>query len=114
MKTGVAGTLIQSIYSGILSMFDMGKEKLPYHKNCSCALHKSNTSCSNLCPGRRNISVPTKQLWKECSSSIDKSIRLLIRNVPRLFSLCMKNISIEYEIAHETFSISTHIKHIRS
>ncbi|KAF9614441.1 hypothetical protein IFM89_018586 [Coptis chinensis] len=71
METGVAGALLQCVYSGSISIFDMEMERRPYHKNCTCALHSSKKNCSNLCPQRRQISVPTKQFWKECSLSLE-------------------------------------------
>ncbi|PIA45666.1 hypothetical protein AQUCO_01600115v1 [Aquilegia coerulea] len=65
MESKVAGALLQCVYNGSISMSDMEIERRPYHKNCNCALHRSNKNCSNLCPQRRMISVPIKQLWKE-------------------------------------------------
>ncbi|PIA45667.1 hypothetical protein AQUCO_01600116v1 [Aquilegia coerulea] len=73
METGVAGALLQCVYNGSISVFDTEIERRPYHKNCSCAFHRTAKNSSNICPHRRKISVPTKQLWKECSLSIKGS-----------------------------------------
>ncbi|KAF5180036.1 hypothetical protein FRX31_030380 [Thalictrum thalictroides] len=69
MESGVAGALLQCVYNGSISMFDMEIDRRPYHKNCDCALHKSKKNSSNQCSHRRKISVPTKQLWKDYSMS---------------------------------------------
>ncbi|KAF5180033.1 hypothetical protein FRX31_030377 [Thalictrum thalictroides] len=74
MESKVAGALLHCVYDGSISMFDMEIERRPYHKNCTCALHKSNKNCSNLCPQRRKTSVLIKQLWKECSLSMDGNL----------------------------------------
>ncbi|BFG39493.1 hypothetical protein CerSpe_257670 [Prunus speciosa] len=49
-------------------MQDMEVERRPYHKNCTCALHKSKGGvCSNACPQKRNISFPKKLSWTDGS-----------------------------------------------
>ncbi|KAI5320720.1 hypothetical protein L3X38_040428 [Prunus dulcis] len=40
-SAGVAGMMFQCVFEGSLSMRDTEIERRPYHKNCSCALHKS-------------------------------------------------------------------------
>ncbi|KAF9614439.1 hypothetical protein IFM89_018584 [Coptis chinensis] len=73
METGVTGARFQCNYDGSISMFDMEIEQRPYHKNCSCAMHNSKNNRSSQCPHQRKISISTKQLWKECSLSIDRT-----------------------------------------
>ncbi|KAH0970222.1 hypothetical protein GBA52_022378 [Prunus armeniaca] len=65
-SAGVAGMMFQCVFEGSLSMRDTEIERRPYHKNCSCALHKSKEgACSNAC--QRNISFPKKQSWSDGS-----------------------------------------------
>ncbi|CAL9026414.1 unnamed protein product [Prunus brigantina] len=40
-SAGVAGMMFQCVFEGSLSMQDSEIERRPYHKNCSCALHRS-------------------------------------------------------------------------
>ncbi|KAL6221592.1 hypothetical protein ACLB2K_004988 [Fragaria x ananassa] len=57
------------MFEGSLSIRDTGIERRPYHKNCNCALHKSNAaSCSNAF--RNPISFPIKQSWTDNSLGI--------------------------------------------
>ncbi|BFG38636.1 hypothetical protein CerSpe_249100 [Prunus speciosa] len=47
-SAGVAGMMFQCVFEGSLSMRDSEIERRPYHKNCSCALHRSEgDACSN-------------------------------------------------------------------
>ncbi|ONH98559.1 hypothetical protein PRUPE_7G254400 [Prunus persica] len=63
-SAGVAGMMFQCVFEGSLSMRDSEIELRPYHKNCSCALHRSEGGvCSNAC--QRNISFPKKQPWSD-------------------------------------------------
>ncbi|ONH98556.1 hypothetical protein PRUPE_7G254100 [Prunus persica] len=65
-SAGVAGMMFQCVFEGSLSMRDTEIERRPYHKNCSCALHKSKWgACSNAC--QRNISFPKKHSWSDGS-----------------------------------------------
>lgn len=53
--------MLQCVLEGSISMHDMEVEHRPYHRNCSCAMHKVKGSCSNACPQQMNISFPKKQ-----------------------------------------------------
>ncbi|PQQ06121.1 hypothetical protein Pyn_40598 [Prunus yedoensis var. nudiflora] len=65
-SAGVAGMMFQCVFEGSLSMRDSEIERRPYHKNCSCAPHRSEGDvCSNAC--QRNISFPKKQSWSDGS-----------------------------------------------
>ncbi|CAB4288763.1 unnamed protein product [Prunus armeniaca] len=65
-SAGVAGMMFQCVFEGSLSARDSEIERRPYHKNCSCALHKFEGGvCSNAC--QRNISFPKKQSWSDGS-----------------------------------------------
>ncbi|KAK3025807.1 hypothetical protein RJ639_040713 [Escallonia herrerae] len=41
MSTAAAEMMLHCVLGGTLSMHDMNIERRLYHKNCSCALHKS-------------------------------------------------------------------------
>ncbi|KAJ4958811.1 hypothetical protein NE237_025922 [Protea cynaroides] len=63
MESGAVEGLIQSVFEGCISMKDMEIERRPYHRNCSCALHKrtreggSSKACS-LCG---KVSFPVRR-----------------------------------------------------
>ncbi|CAL9028135.1 unnamed protein product [Prunus brigantina] len=62
MATGIAAMMLRSVIEVSISMHDMEIEHRPYHRNCSCALHKLKSICSNACPPQqRNISFPKKK-----------------------------------------------------
>ncbi|KAJ0015000.1 hypothetical protein Pint_20566 [Pistacia integerrima] len=44
-----------------LSLDDVDIERRPYHKNCSCALHKLKGICSDACSKQNSISFPKKK-----------------------------------------------------
>ncbi|KAG6676715.1 hypothetical protein I3842_15G165300 [Carya illinoinensis] len=71
MSSGAAEMMLRDcVFDGCLSMQDMGKERRPYHRNCSCALHKLKVGSSNACSHQRNISFPKKHSWTDCSLSL--------------------------------------------
>ncbi|XP_022867076.1 uncharacterized protein LOC111386829 [Olea europaea var. sylvestris] len=47
MATGAAALMFHHVFDGSLSMYDMDIERRPYHRNCTCALHKQKATCSN-------------------------------------------------------------------
>ncbi|OIS97167.1 hypothetical protein A4A49_16087 [Nicotiana attenuata] len=57
MASGVAKMMLQCVFYGSLSMSDMDIERRPYHKNCSCALHKQKGKQPSGCFHGRNISL---------------------------------------------------------
>ncbi|CAB4288758.1 unnamed protein product [Prunus armeniaca] len=71
-SAGVAGMMFQCAFEGSLSMQDTEIERRPYHKNCTCALHKfKGGTCSNAC--QRNISFPKKHSWSDGSLCMQAS-----------------------------------------
>ncbi|KAG5593985.1 hypothetical protein H5410_035217 [Solanum commersonii] len=73
MATGAAAMMLQCVFDGSLSMSDMDIERRPYHKNCSCALHKQKGDISqpSTCVHSRNISFPKRQIRKDMILSIE-------------------------------------------
>lgn len=68
MATGAAEMMLQFVCNGSLSAHDMEIERRPYHRNCSCALHKLENVCSNDYSQQRKISLPSQSLQKLCSN----------------------------------------------
>ncbi|XLR51589.1 hypothetical protein S83_002261 [Arachis hypogaea] len=84
------------VYEGSMSMQDTDVERRPYHKNCGCALHNSNSEkgvCFNACPHQRCISFNKKISWNHCSlrakssnfSSRDKTLIEIRNDIQDLF-----------------------------
>ncbi|KAK4369869.1 hypothetical protein RND71_009344 [Anisodus tanguticus] len=73
MATGAAAMMLQCVFDGSLSMSDMDIERRPYHKNCSCALHKQKGEQPNTCVHSRNISFPKMQKRQDITLSIEAS-----------------------------------------
>ncbi|PIA52167.1 hypothetical protein AQUCO_01000208v1 [Aquilegia coerulea] len=73
MASQVAQVLLQCVYDGCISTYDMEKRRRPYHRNCSCALHKSKNGSSKKCSHQtNNISYSLTKSWKEkCHLSSD-------------------------------------------
>ncbi|KAK3025804.1 hypothetical protein RJ639_040710 [Escallonia herrerae] len=69
MSTAAAEMMLQCILGGTLSLNDMDIKRRPYHKNCSCALHKSKAARPTACLQHGNISFPRKQQWNDFSLS---------------------------------------------
>ncbi|XAR50734.1 hypothetical protein NMG60_11005147 [Bertholletia excelsa] len=65
MATGAAGDgLIWGMFEACISGSDMSIQRRPYHRNCSCALHKSRGTCSHA-PSRATVSYPIRRTWSE-------------------------------------------------
>ncbi|OIT38473.1 PREDICTED: uncharacterized protein LOC109239359 [Nicotiana attenuata] len=65
MATGAAGDgIFRGVFEGSISGHDMEISKRPYHRNCSCALHKSRGNCSHSSRGL-NVSYPIRRSWSE-------------------------------------------------
>ncbi|KAK2997446.1 hypothetical protein RJ639_025451 [Escallonia herrerae] len=47
----------------------MNTERRPYHRNCSCVLHKSKGALTTACLQHGNVSFPRIQKWDACSLS---------------------------------------------
>ncbi|KAK3033180.1 hypothetical protein RJ639_036972 [Escallonia herrerae] len=69
MSTAAAEMMLQCVYNGSLSVHDTDIERRPYHRNCSCALHKSKGACPTACLQHGNFSFTKKQKWNDCSLS---------------------------------------------
>ncbi|CAN4113142.1 unnamed protein product [Withania somnifera] len=65
MSTGAAAMVLQGVFDGNLSMSDMDMERRPYHKNCSCALHKQKGEQKSTCV------FPKRQKGQDMTSSIE-------------------------------------------
>ncbi|KAK8515531.1 hypothetical protein V6N13_139492 [Hibiscus sabdariffa] len=81
MATGAAAaeTMLRCVLEGSLLMQEMEVERRPYHRNCSCALHKLKGSvCSSACSRTGNISFTKRKTWNDCSLSMADSRSSLI------------------------------------
>ncbi|KAL7589317.1 hypothetical protein Lser_V15G37920 [Lactuca serriola] len=68
MASGTAGDAIfGNVFGGCISSDEFGIDRRPYHRNCSCALHKSG---ENICPHashhKQKVSYPVRRSWSEC------------------------------------------------
>ncbi|KAJ9131195.1 hypothetical protein P3X46_035280 [Hevea brasiliensis] len=70
MAIRAADFMLFCVFDGCLSTRDMELMRRPYHRNCNCALHKLKGACYMGCPQQKNILLPMKQSWKDCSVSI--------------------------------------------
>ncbi|KAI3771796.1 hypothetical protein L6452_02964 [Arctium lappa] len=64
MATGAARMMLHCVFEGSLSMSEMDKERRPYHKNCSCVLHKPKDETPRACIHHGRISYSKKLSWK--------------------------------------------------
>lgn len=60
MAARAAETMLRYVFDGCLSMQDTEIERRPYHRNCSCAMHKLKGASSGACSHQRKISFPEK------------------------------------------------------
>lgn len=65
MAHGAASTdgLLRCVYEGCLAGCDGAVERRPYHRYCSCALHKSRSNFP--CSHSRSLSYPIRKSWSE-------------------------------------------------
>ncbi|CAH1432774.1 unnamed protein product [Lactuca virosa] len=65
MASGTAGDgVFGSVFGGCISSDDIGIERRPYHRNCSCALHRSGeTNCPHT--SHHKVSYPIRRSWSE-------------------------------------------------
>ncbi|KAJ9688864.1 hypothetical protein PVL29_014487 [Vitis rotundifolia] len=73
MAAGAAEAILWCVFDASISMSDMEIERRPYHRNCSCAMHKLKGVCSNACSQQKNISYSKKKSLDDCSLSIKAS-----------------------------------------
>ncbi|KAL5730411.1 hypothetical protein ACHQM5_003234 [Ranunculus cassubicifolius] len=68
MATGAGDAFTRGVFDGSISMRDLEMNQRPYHRNCSCALHKSkkdgNGCGKNGCKNKK-ISFPIRRAWSE-------------------------------------------------
>ncbi|KAF3678959.1 putative homeobox protein knotted-1-like 3-like [Capsicum annuum] len=71
MATGAAGAdgIFRGIFDGCISGHDTGIQRRPYHKNCTCELHKSKGNCSHS-SRCANISYKIRRSWSESCLSL--------------------------------------------
>ncbi|KAM7472972.1 hypothetical protein LguiA_011155 [Lonicera macranthoides] len=72
MALVAAKILIGYGVDGSITMHDVEIERRPYHRNCSCALHKKGPF-SNICSQHGKISFPKKKSWNDCSLFVGAS-----------------------------------------
>jgi hypothetical protein len=65
--------MLKCVFNGSISLHDMEIERRPYHRNCSCALHKLGNVCSNAYSQHRKISFPKKNACSDCTLYIAAS-----------------------------------------
>ncbi|PSS36136.1 capsid protein [Actinidia chinensis var. chinensis] len=73
MATRAVAVMLQCIFDGSISAYNMEIKRRPYHRNCSCALHKLKLEYTNACSQNKNISFTKKRSWNETSLSVDRS-----------------------------------------
>ncbi|KAM7472971.1 hypothetical protein LguiA_011154 [Lonicera macranthoides] len=73
MATVVAKMMLGCGVDGSVSLHDVEIERRPYHRNYSCALHKSKGKFSNACSHHRNVSFTKKKSWNDCSLFVEAS-----------------------------------------
>ncbi|KAG9159490.1 hypothetical protein Leryth_011025 [Lithospermum erythrorhizon] len=65
MATGAAGDgLFRGVFEGCISSKDTGISRRPYHRNCTCELHKKRGHCSHVSKCN-NITYPIRKSWSE-------------------------------------------------
>ncbi|KAL4571413.1 hypothetical protein LXL04_018172 [Taraxacum kok-saghyz] len=70
MATRAASMMFHCVVEGSLSMSEVDKERRPYNKNCSCALHRPEDETPRTCFHHTTISYAKKPSWNiNCSFS---------------------------------------------
>ncbi|KAL8254888.1 hypothetical protein R6Q59_033109 [Mikania micrantha] len=67
MATGAARMIQDVVFEGSLSMSEVDKQRRPYHKNCSCALHRRSDKTSKPCFHYTRVSYSKKPSRITCS-----------------------------------------------
>ena len=70
MATIAVKMMPHCVLDGSIAVNDMEIKRRPYHRNCSCGLHKSKVAESTACSQPRNVSFRMKQPWNDCSLSV--------------------------------------------
>ncbi|KAJ7957473.1 Mucin-5AC like [Quillaja saponaria] len=55
MAAGVVEMRVWSVFGGSISVHNTEVQRKPYHKNCSCALHKMKCRGSSLFPTKKYL-----------------------------------------------------------
>ncbi|GJZ07017.1 hypothetical protein Tco_0540810 [Tanacetum coccineum] len=67
MATKSALMKLHIVFEGSLSMSEIDKERRPYHKDCSCALHRLKDETPKACVHHTRISYAKKSSLNKCS-----------------------------------------------
>ncbi|MFS7945464.1 hypothetical protein Hanom_Chr06g00524601 [Helianthus anomalus] len=68
MASGAAGDgVFGNVFGGSISSDDIGIQRRPYHRNCSCALHKSGEHHCSHASSLHKVSYPIRRSWSEGS-----------------------------------------------
>lgn len=67
MATKAALMKMHIVFEGSLSMSEIDKERRPYHKDCSCALHRLKDETPKACFHHTRISYAKKSSLNKCS-----------------------------------------------
>ncbi|KAM7266841.1 hypothetical protein ACFE04_009007 [Oxalis oulophora] len=61
----MAGAAYEGFFQCVYSIAgnDMGIQQRPYHRNCSCALHRSKGHCQHVTAKNINVSYPLRKAW---------------------------------------------------
>ncbi|PIA45674.1 hypothetical protein AQUCO_01600123v1 [Aquilegia coerulea] len=73
MASGAAEGLIRCVLDGCLSESGVEIERKPYHRNCSCALHKPKGQCYKVSNGNKKISYPMRRSYSESCLALAES-----------------------------------------
>lgn len=73
--------IFRGVFEGCISGHDTGIQRRPYHRNCSCALHKSRGYCNHVSKNK-NVSYPIRRSWSEGSLAIMASANSSPSNSP--------------------------------
>ncbi|EHA8591981.1 hypothetical protein COCNU_contig69151249G000010 [Cocos nucifera] len=60
MAAEAAHVMLQSVFDGCIAFFDNEIQRRPYHRNCSCALHRSSGLPKDL-PCNAKVSYPLQR-----------------------------------------------------
>ncbi|KVH88693.1 uncharacterized protein LOC112501797 [Cynara cardunculus var. scolymus] len=65
MASGAAGDgIFGNVFGGCISSDDIGIQRRPYHRNCNCALHRSDENHCTHAPLPK-VSYPIRRSWSE-------------------------------------------------
>uniref|UniRef100_A0A162A8Q3 Uncharacterized protein n=1 Tax=Daucus carota subsp. sativus TaxID=79200 RepID=A0A162A8Q3_DAUCS len=70
MDAAASHMMLHCAFDSCLSMSDMEIERRPYHRNCSCALHKPKDSRPAACFRHGNVAFSKKGSWSDCSITL--------------------------------------------